>query len=175
MRNTKWPALLLAALAFPAAARDAASLALEQARRLAAAATALDADTVISLTSPRVYELSGDAAQARARVKAVFEDIKADGLSHELDLRTMESVQVRSPAPLLRSGKRLAAFLPYEGVERSIQGRVRVTAFYLGLSEDAGKTWRFVDGARLDGRSIKLFLPSYGGTPPLPPRSREKL
>jgi hypothetical protein len=43
-------------------------------------------------------------------------------------------------------------------------------AFFLGISDDAGISWKFVDGQKITQDNIKMFIPGYDGAT-LPPTS----
>lgn len=160
----------------PAAAATAGERAAAQARTLAEAAIALDAERVIALTHPRVYELTGNPDGAREQLRSAFASLKVRGLADEFGLRTLERVDFLPPGPPAKAGPgTLAVFIAYRAVERSREGRFAVESFYLGLSEDEGRRWRFVDGMGLDSQSMRLFAPGWTGAPPLPTRSRRRM
>lgn len=162
--------------ALAAAATDPSAAAAQQARDLVRAAAALDAEGVIALTHPRVHELSGGAAESQARLRATFASLRTKGLAHELGLRTLERAEILAPGkPWRASPQVLAVFVPYRAIEQSHHGRTAVRAFYLGLSEDGGRRWRFVDGAQLDSPRLRQFAPAWPGQPELPARSRQAL
>ncbi|MGC1388435.1 MAG: hypothetical protein WA807_10545 [Steroidobacteraceae bacterium] len=46
-------------------------------------------------------------------------------------------------------------------------------AFFIGISEDNGVSWKFVDGQKTTPENIGSIIPGYGGAT-LPPRAIEQ-
>jgi len=137
------------------------SEALSTVQRLLEAVRTGEAITVVNLTHPKVHELAGGREKMLSLLTETFRSAKAAG--HKLD-----KVVIGKPSALGRDGEQVFLFVPYIGVSSNKERSTTIEAFYLGISADSGQTWRFVDGSRMDQNNIKLFIPSYSGTPPLP-------
>jgi len=63
---------------------------------------------------------------------------------------------VAAPAPFQKEGAKLFAVVPTT-LEMTIKntGRVRSKGYLLGISEDHGKTWTFVDGSGLKTKEAR--------------------
>jgi len=140
-----------------ASARPAAACAPPEvtARRLAKAIVERRADVVVELTHPLVYKTEGERKAMLDQLRGAYASSSTHhGFVHDMGVRTLEAVQA---------------------VEVSAAGHTKVQAFYLGLSDDRCKSWRFIDGAAMNETNIRAFLPSYAGKPPLPARRRDPL
>lgn len=124
-----------------------------------------DAGTVVNLTHPKVHGMVGGREKMLAALTETFRSARNTG--HKLD-----QIVVGQPSPLGRDGKQIFVFFPYVGVSSNNEISTTIEAFYLGVSEDSGLNWKFVDGSRMDQRNIKMFIPSYSGQPPLPSTRR---
>lgn len=120
-----------------------------------------DAKAVVNLTHPKVHELAGGCEKMLSVLTETFQSAKING-------HTLDRVVVGKPSALGRDGKQIFLFVPYVGVSSNNERSAKIEAFYLGISADDGDTWRFVDRSRMDQQTIKLFIPSYSGEPPLP-------
>lgn len=135
--------------------------ALATVQRLLEAVRKGEARTVVNLTHPKVHELVGGREKMLSVLTDAFQSAKIAG--HKLD-----QVVIGQPSAIGRDGEQVFLFVPYIGVSSNKERSTTIEAFYLGISADAGDTWRFVDGSRMDQQNIKLFIPSYSGTPPFP-------
>lgn len=154
--------MLLLSLIFPGFAfAEPTAEALTTVHSLLEAVRIGEAKAVIDLTHPKVHELTGGRQKLLSVLTETFRSAKIAG--HKLD-----QVVIGQPSALGRDGKQVFLFIPYIGVSSIKERHTTIEAFYLGISADAGNTWRFVDGSRMDQQNIKLFIPSYSGDPPLP-------
>lgn len=111
-------------------------------------------DKMLATTLPVVIEKLGGSKKFLATMATMAQTMKAQGVE-------FIGVQVQDPSSTVDTGKDLYGVVPYS-LEMKIKGKNLVTPSYLlGLSEDRGKTWHFVDGAELrDNRSkVKTVLP----------------
>jgi len=161
-----------------ASARPAAACAPPEvtARRLAKAIVERRADVVVELTHPLVYKTEGERKAMLDQLRGAYASSSTHhGFVHDMGVRTLEAVQVGVPGAMFQDARVWAVFVPYSAVEVSAAGHTKVQAFYLGLSDDRCKSWRFIDGAAMNETNIRAFLPSYAGKPPLPARRRDPL
>jgi hypothetical protein len=151
---------------FHASAQPLPETAVTQARELARAVVSLDAKKVVALSAPKFRAAVGGEEKMLRIVTEQFERGRVAEVS-------FETIDLGQPTEVRKDSDSLFLFIPYTAVARSKSQTLTDKAFYLALSEDDGKTWRFVDGIGLDAESLKYFLPAYTGEPPLPPRSRD--
>lgn len=160
--NRKMARLLFIALIIPGFAyASPTAKALATMQRLVDAVRIGDAKAVVNLTHPKVHELAGGREKILSVLTETFLSAKITG-------HTLDRVVIGKPSALGRDGKQIFLFVPYIGVSSNNERSTTIEAFYLGISADDGDTWRFVDGSRMDQQTIKLFIPSYSGEPPLP-------
>ena len=151
------------AIAPMALAADSVANAVRDAGALTACMKALDTECTLQWLYTKSLEQQGfDLKTLRAELNVSFENIRyAQGKTERLDLGT-------TGTPFSGDGKQYI-FIPYQ--ERmNVQGEVySQTAYFIGVSEDEGRSWKFVDGIGFSEKTIRQVIPSYGGGP-LPPR-----
>jgi hypothetical protein len=159
-------AIAVLGIAPAALAADSVSNALRDARSLASCMKALDTECTLKWIYTKTLEDQGfDLGELRAELNVSFENIKlVHGETERFDLGTAGS-------PFPGDGKQYI-FIPYHET-MIVQGqRYSQIAYFIGVSEDAGKSWKFVDGNGFSEKNIRTVIPSYGGGP-LPPRSSD--
>ena len=168
---------MLVAAADLASARPPAACAPPEiaARRLAKAIVERHADVVVELTHPLVYKTEGERRATLDRLRGAYASSSTHSFVQDMGVRTLEAVQVGVPGAIFQDARVWAVFVPYSAVEVSAAGHAKVQAFYLGLSDDRCKSWRFIDGAAMNETNIRAFLPSYAGKPPMPAHRRDPL
>jgi hypothetical protein len=154
----------LAARGAAAAEADPAALALRDAQQLVECLRALDARCAARYTNTRYLEEQG-ASREELIAAAVHldEDLKS------LGARYTRFELGRPSAPFAGDG-RLYTFVPYTQTLEAGDKKATVTAFFIGISADAGASWTFVDGVNTSADNIRQVIPSYAGAP-LPPKS----
>src|SRR5215813_5521694 len=167
-RLRRAPGALLVAALLPliAAAADAdpAASALRDAQQLVACLRALDARCAARYTNTRYLEEQG----------ATREELIAAALELDEDLKTLGARYTRfdleKPSAPFAGDGRLYTFVPYTQTLEAGEKKATVTAFFIGISADAGASWSFVDGVHTGPDNIRQIIPSYSGAP-LPPKS----
>ena len=149
-----------------AAAEEPVNRAVSQARQLVERMKSFDSDGVADLTYMRFFERMGiDPEKPRQAFAQVNEQLKAMGAR----FTRFELGQPRQP---FAGDGQLYIFIPYVQ-EMEARGKRRFQeAFFIGVSEDQGQSWKFVDGTAATPQNIKAVIPSYGGAP-LPPKRQE--
>jgi len=159
-------AVALLGIAPVALAADGVANALRDAKSLTSCMKSLDTDCTMKWTYTKLLEEQGFAVTTlRAQLNASFENIKvADGKTERLELGV-------AGAPFPADGKQYI-FIPYQET-MAIQGQLySQTAYFIGVSEDNGVSWKFVDGFGYSEKNIREVIPGYGGSP-LPPRATD--
>ena len=156
-------AVTLLGFAPAAFAADSASNALRDAQSLATCMKALDTECTMKWIYTKMLEEQGfSLATLRGQLNASFENLRfGKGKTERFELGA-------AGAPFAGDGKHYI-FIPYQET-MSVQGqRYSQTAYFIGVSEDAGVSWKFVDGIGFSEKNIREVIPSYAGGP-LPPR-----
>jgi hypothetical protein len=165
-RSSYFYAAALLSIAPVALAADSAANALRDANSLAVCMKALDADCTLKWMYTKPLEAQGfEVGELRAQLNVSFENIKlVHGQTERFDLGA-------AGLPFPGDGKQYI-FIPYQET-MLVQGqRYSQTAYFIGVSEDQGVSWKFVDGIGFSLKNIRTVIPSYSGGP-LPPRATD--
>ena len=128
---------------------------------MANAMVAEDFRRVVRSTYPKVVEMSGGAGQ--------MEKMMADGTAEmQRDGVTFDTVVISTPTWSHRSGPRWYAIIPQTVTMRTPKSRLIQDGYLLAVSDDAGASWQFIDGAGLNERNLKMILPDAPALIPLP-------
>jgi hypothetical protein len=164
-RHGKVPlALIFFFFAMQLRAADISANASRDATRLVACMKAFDAACVNSLTYTKMFEDRGISRDQLDQGSAkMYQQMKSLHARYAL-------FELSAPWPPFASRGNTCVFIPYSMV-LSVRGQDTVAkAFFIGISDDAGSTWKFVDGQKITQDNIKMFLPDYDGAT-LPPTS----
>jgi hypothetical protein len=154
-------ALALALLvSMPCRAADIAANARRDAARLANCMKAFDAPCANSMTYTKILEERGiSRSQLDQQVGAMYANLKT---SHV----TYSRFDLGAPwPPFVRLGRRYI-FIPYNAVLEGMGRKALAKSFLIGVSEDDGTSWKFVDGQRLTKDMIGQIIPGYVGKLP---------
>ncbi len=116
-------------------------------------------------TYPRVIELMGGRERMIAFVKKSTDDMKAEGI-------TFISHEVTAPTKVEIIGKQKFAILPVTLQLKAPGGRIVQNSFMIGISDDGGNRWTFIDGAGVDAEKMKILIPSAAGKLVIPERQQ---
>ncbi len=158
-------ALALLCIATATYAADSEANALRDARSMASCMKALDTDCTLKWMYIKNLEQQGEDLQSvRAELNVSFENIRyAGGKTERLDLGV--------PDAPFAGDNRQYIFIPYQET-MNVQGqKYSQTAYFIGVSEDGGMSWKFVDGTGFTQKNIREIIPSYAGGPLPPTRS----
>lgn len=143
-------ALLILAMA-PVLAEDTAVILKQQADLCSAAVKKNDFETLAGLTHPRVVEQMGGKEAMVRELTDTFDRLKANGVA------VADSLS-KEPAPPAKVGGWLVAMVPTEVVMETPDKRLRIFSEMVGISEDEGKKWVFVDaGSMTPEEFFKMF------------------
>jgi hypothetical protein len=154
-------ALALALLvSMPCRAADIAANASRDAARLANCMKAFDAPCANSMTYTKILEEHGiSRSQLDQAVSAAYANMKS---SHV----TYSRFDLDAPWPPFVTLGRRYIFIPYNAVLEGIGRKVVAKSFFIGVSEDDGTSWKFMDGQRLTKDMIGQVIPGYVGKLP---------
>jgi hypothetical protein len=143
---------------------DMAANATRDVMRLVECMKALDAVCANSLTYTRVFEEHGiPRDKLDQAVTNLYHQLKSvHGSFARLDLN--------AAWPPFAARGRTYIFIPYNGLLKSPARNVLTTSFFIGVSEDSGISWKFIDGQKATPDNIAMIIPGYGGGP-MPPQT----
>jgi hypothetical protein len=153
-------ALALLVFAAPVRAADIAANASRDAARLASCMKAFDAPCANSMTYTKILEERGIShSQLDQQVSALYANLKS---SHV----TYTRFDLGAPWPPFVTLGRRYIFIPYNAVLEGKGRKVTTKSFFIGVSEDDGTSWKFMDGQRLTKDVIGQVIPGYVGKLP---------
>lgn len=124
---------------------------ISQAKLMAAATTKKDFGKVADLTHSIVIELNGGREEMISKTLNLMKQMSESGYY-------VEGVKIGSPNYTVQEGKETFATISQEVVMRFPAGKIVSKSFLLAISENKGKTWKFVDGQGLSNEGLKKRL-----------------
>ena len=126
-----------------------------QAEELGRAFVGGDFGKVADLTHPSIVELAGGKAHLAEDMEQVVEEMRAEGSKYE-------SLSVGEPKQVVSGAQgQLFAVVPTVIRIATPRGVAASQSFFLGVSEDGGARWTFVEGADIEDKNdLKALFPS---------------
>src|SRR5271169_835571 len=148
----------------PLNAADISTNASRDAMRLVVCMKAFDAVCANSLTYMKIYEDRGISRDLLDKtVSNIYGQLKSDHATYTL-------FNLSEPWPPFVVGGLIYIFIPYS-MALEVRGHDTLSkAFFIGVSDDSGISWKFVDGQKTTQDNIGMIIPGYGGGT-LPPSS----
>lgn len=152
-------ALLVCAVC--AAQKDGPKTVKALAEETARAVVAGDFKRLVELTYPKIIEMVGGAEKMVAALEKDAAEAKDEGVN-------FVSYTVGEPGEAVRGGSQLFVVVPTELRMKTPEGVWASKSYLVGISDDGGGTWTFIDGAFLDEANLKLVIPAAAGKLTLP-------
>ena len=133
-----------------------------------AALTSGDYAHLVDLTYPKLVELLGGRDKMIETLRTGTEDMKAHGSA-------ILGAQVSEPKEIVIAGDKQFAIVPMVVRVHVPEGTLRSSSFLVAVSEDHGKTWKFIDGAGLhkgavtEKETLAQIVPGFPTQLSLPP------
>lgn len=125
-----------------------------QAEELARAFVSGDLGKLADMTYPRLIELIGGKTQMIASIEKDMKGMRAEGIE-------IDSVSVGEPGQVIRIGKQTFAVIPETLRMKVPQGLLVGQSFLIGVSEDGGERWTFVNGlSGANKERLRVLLPA---------------
>lgn len=116
-------------------------------------------------THAKVVDLIGGRNKMIAAAKSALAEMKTKGF-------TMDSIRVEAPKEVVKGGDDLLAIVPMTLTLKFPDGKIVQRGYLVAVSSDKGKTWTFLDGAKLDQKNITQFLPYFPSSLKLPEKQK---
>lgn len=160
--------LVVIFLSFTSMASDIAALAVPQAEKLVQYMRSFDTEGVASLlyTEPMI-RLGADPEQMKHMAAQLDQKLKNSGANYS-------SFELGQPTNVFGGPDGAYTIIPYTCVLDLGGRKIAQEAFFLAVSADNGKTWKFLDGIATARVPIDVILPGYAG-PPLPNVARRPI
>ena len=123
-----------------------------------------DYEVFAQYTHPRALQLNGGKAATIALVSKGMTEMRQQGF-------VPKSAAVELPSQVVSAGGELHALLRITVVMTAPGGELRAPSHLLGVSSDKGRSWTFMDTAKLTAENVKLALPNYNPALKLPPHT----
>jgi hypothetical protein len=149
-------ALLILATPLSLRAQDQTAVIKREAQKCAAALIAGDYDGVVAYTHSRVVALMGGKEAMIAAMKKGTASMRADGYAF------LEATIGRPGTPK-HAGAWLTSLVPEHIVIKVPGGKLLQDSTMLGISEDNGKTWVFVDIGVVSKEQFAQIFPELEG------------
>ena len=127
-----------------------------------------DFNKLVDLTYPRLIEILGGRAKMVAFLQKGVQEMKAQGAE-------VLSLSAADPTQVTTIDRQLFAVLPVTLKLKVSEGILVSKSFMVGISNDGGRSWTFVDGSYLDERRMKILLPTAVGKLKFPPKEKPTL
>ena len=134
----------------------------DQAMQLSIALLAGDYPTLVKHTYPEVVERMGGAEKMIALVKRGRADLEGQGIA-------IDTSMVGDPSATVTAGNEIHCLVPQTVVLTIPKGKVRSESYLIGISQDGGKHWYFIDTAQITMANVKDVLPNYNMDLVIPP------
>ena len=132
-----------------------------EAQRMWSAFLKADLEGFAGFSHPSVVKMNGGKRQLLDLLRKGFAEMKKQGVS-------FESAQVERPSRAVQAGSELHLVVPMKMVMKRPEGRFLVRSYLIGVSADSGRTWSFVDGARVTAENVRKVLPNFSARLTLP-------
>jgi hypothetical protein len=148
-----------AAICLAADSNEKVPAAMRDARRLVECMKAFDPVCSVALTYSKFLEDRGMPHDYM--VKSVTElDAKLKSIGAKYT-----RFELIAPSTTYSGDGRDYTFVPYEQMLETGPMRGGLKAYFIGVSQDNGNSWQFVDGVKTTPANIRIVMPSYAGQP----------
>lgn len=160
--------LLLTVLPALAPAEEMAAVVKREAQACTKALLASDYEGIVRYTHPRIVAGMGGKEEMISLIKRGVAEMKTEGIV--IEKATVGSAE--DPKPV---GDWLISLVSQQIVMRVPQGRLTQDAAVLGISENLGQTWVFVDLGPQTKSTFETLFPELVGKFPFPERKEPVL
>jgi hypothetical protein len=137
----------------------------QEAQRCANALLTSDYERVVAYTHKRVIAGVGGRETMIAKLKAGTEQMRAQGIS-------FTRVEIGEPQKPRKIGEWFCALVPQKIVMKVPDGRLEQESHLLGISEDEGKSWVFLDVGPISKEQLSQVFPEFNGKIELPEKQK---
>jgi hypothetical protein len=118
-------------------------------------------DKLIACTLPKVVQMIGGPAKMSEVLVSGRIKMRAQGFE-------IVSATASDPKQTLGYNGILYAIVPTAVIIKTPQGKVRQPSYFIGVSNDGGANWKFIDGANVDEQKLRVVLPDFPVSMKLP-------
>ncbi len=139
-----------------------------QASILAKAMVTGDYRTIIDHTYPKAVQFAGGKEKMLSLVTTGMAQVKAQGI-------IFEDVIAGDPGKFYKAGSETHCLVPETIIAKVPNGRIAIHSYLLAISNNAGKTWTFLDLNNSTSDKIKKLIPNFNPALQIPKSTTEQL
>lgn len=158
-------AVMLTILAAKALGQADKKLIKQQAELTGAALLNDDYETLIKFTYPKVIEIVGGRDKLIAMVQKGKVEMKSQGI-------TFEKVIIGEPSSSVAAGSEIHCLVPQTVFLKVPNGKMKSESYLIGVSQDGGSHWFFIDAVNLNMGNVRTVLPNYNSDLQLPAKKQ---
>jgi len=140
----------------------------QRANLLAQAMIKGDYPTIINNTYPKAIQMAGGKEKMIQLISTSIEQMKGMGLS-------FDAISMGTPGKFYKAGTEIHCLVPENITFKTPQGRLLSHSNLLGISEDSGKSWTFLDVNNSSREKLKLILPNINPDLQIPKATVEQI
>jgi hypothetical protein len=112
-----------------------------------------DYKTLVKMTYPKAIAMAGGEAKMLESMSKGLGQMKTNGIS-------FSNVSVGEPSAIITVGKQLQCTIPDKLEMKMMGGTITTNSTLIGISDDKGKTWTFIDAAGKDLAALRKVIPT---------------
>lgn len=113
-----------------------------------------DYKTIIARTYPKAVNVGGGKEKMLQILTTGINQMKSQGFS-------FEKVTIGQPGKFYKAGSEIHCIIPESIIMKTSQGRFLANSSLLGISNDGGKNWSFLDMNRATINLVKTLFPNF--------------
>jgi lysophospholipase L1-like esterase len=145
--------IVVLGLAGGARAETPAAAAKRDATRMFQAFASGDLEAFVKYTYPALVKAMGGEAKMVAFLQQGVAEMKKEGFA-------VKSSEFGAPKKMVTAGSELQTLLSFKQVMSAPGGELHSEGWLIGFSGDGGRSWTFVDAAKVDEQARKTLLPN---------------
>ncbi|MBC7651532.1 MAG: hypothetical protein H7101_07275 [Deinococcales bacterium] len=112
-----------------------------------------DYKTLVKMTYPKAVAVAGGEAKMLEGMNKGLGQMKTNGIS-------FSNVSVGEPSAIITVGKQLQCTIPDKLEMKMMGGTIGTNSTLIGISDDKGKTWTFIDAVGKDLVTLRKVIPT---------------
>jgi hypothetical protein len=137
----------------------------ELSQRMMDATMNRDYKTVLDFTHPKIIEMMGGKAKALELTSREMEKVNESG--------GIEECKIKDVSEIVKVGNQLQCIISQEMIMKIEGSRYRIAGGTVGISDDKGKNWTFLNIQENNINSIRRFIPKFSDKLKLPEKAFE--
>ena len=113
-----------------------------------------DYNTLLKFTYPKLIENKGGPDKAMAEIIEAVESLKKQDIA-------LDSISIGQPTEFVKAGNEIHTIIPETLFIQVPRGILKSEGYLIGITQNLGKTWHFIDGADVNTSNITTILPNY--------------